>query len=62
MPANLKKMSGMHPDDEIAVTIENGRGAMPAWKNILNENQIWDVVNYIQSLSGSDKVKHDNSH
>lgn len=61
-PANLKKMSGMHTDGDFVWTIENGRGPMPAWKNILNESQIWDLVNYIQSLSGSDKAKHDHNH
>ena len=61
-PANLKKMSGMHPDGDLAWTIKNGKGTMPAWKNILNESQIWDAVNYIQSLSGPNKDKHDNSH
>jgi mono/diheme cytochrome c family protein len=61
-PANLKKMSGMHSDEEIAATIENGRGAMPAWKNILSESQIRDMVNYVQSLSGPDKVKRDHSY
>ena len=55
-------MSGMHSDDEFALTIENGRGSMPSWKNILDKTQIWDVVNYIQSLAGPDKNQHDNSH
>jgi len=54
-PADLKKMSGTHPDGDFAWKIENGRGVMPAWKNILNQNQIWDLVNYIQSLSDSEK-------
>jgi mono/diheme cytochrome c family protein len=61
-PANLKKMSGTHPDGDLAWKIENGRGPMPAWKNILSQDQIWDLVNYIQSLSASDKVRHDDSH
>lgn len=61
-PANLKKMSGTHSDGDFAWKIENGRGPMPAWKNILSENQIWDLVNYIQSLSGSSGVQHDDKH
>jgi mono/diheme cytochrome c family protein len=61
-PANLKKMSGTHPDGDLAWKIENGRGLMPAWRNILSQDQIWDLVNYIQSLSGSDEANHDNSH
>ena len=50
-PANLVMMSGMHPDGDFFWKISNGRDPMPAWKDILNENQIWDAVNYIQSLS-----------
>lgn len=61
-PANLKKMSGSHSDGNFAWKIENGREPMPAWKNILNKNQIWDLVNYIQSLSGSGKVQHNDGH
>jgi mono/diheme cytochrome c family protein len=61
-PANLKKMSGTHSDGEFAWKIENGRGPMPAWKNILSENQIWDIVNYIQSLSGPSMIQHDDKH
>jgi len=50
-PPNLRKMSGIHPDGDFAWKIANGRGAMPAWKNSLRKDQIWDVTNYIQSLS-----------
>jgi mono/diheme cytochrome c family protein len=50
-PANLRTMSGRHPDGDFAWKIANGRGEMPAWKSILGKNQIWDIVNYIQSLS-----------
>lgn len=50
-PANLKAMAGGHPDGDFAWKIANGRGAMPSWKNTLNENQIWDLVNYIQNLN-----------
>ncbi|MGR9101441.1 MAG: c-type cytochrome, partial [Gammaproteobacteria bacterium] len=50
-PTNLRKMSGKHADGELAWKIANGRGAMPGWKDVYSENQIWDMVNYIQSLS-----------
>ncbi len=50
-PANLRKMSGQHPDGDFAWKIANGRGAMPAWKRSLDENQIWDLTNFIQSMS-----------
>ena len=61
-PANLIKMSGIHSDSDFAWKIMNGRGSMPAWKNILSMDQIWDLVNYIQSLSNANSTKHNDSH
>jgi len=58
-PANLRKMSGQHPDGDFAWKIANGRGAMPAWKKTLGEDQIWDLTNYIQSLSVTEKSQDD---
>ena len=49
-PTNLVSMAGAHPDGDFAWKIANGRGQMPAWKTVLKENQIWDLVNYIQAL------------
>ena len=49
-PTNLTIMAGNHPDGDFEWKIANGRGGMPAWKTILNENQRWDLVNYIQAL------------
>lgn len=49
-PTNLASMAGMHPDGDFEWKIANGRGPMPAWKAVLNENQRWDLVNYIQAL------------
>lgn len=50
-PADLAAMAGQHPDGDFAWKIEHGRGAMPAWKGTLSEAQIWDTVNFIQSLA-----------
>ena len=36
-------------DGEIFWKISNGRGAMPPWKH-LPENDRWDLVNYIRTL------------
>ncbi len=55
-PTNLKAMSGGHPDGDFAWKIANGRGAMPAWKGLLKESQIWELVNYIQSLNPNGKM------
>ncbi len=49
-PTNLKAMAGGHPDGDFAWKIKTGRGEMPAWADELEENEIWDLVNYIQSL------------
>ena len=49
-PTNLREMVGQHSDGDFAWKIANGRGPMPAWKSVLQENQIWDLVNFIQSL------------
>lgn len=56
-PTNLKAMSGRHSDGDFAWKITNGRGAMPTWKFVLSENQIWDLVNFIQDLKNEKKTK-----
>ena len=49
-PSDLKAMSGGHEDGDFAWKIKNGRGDMPAWKDDLTTDEIWTLVNYIQSL------------
>ncbi len=49
-PANLTKMARMHTDGDFAWKIATGRGAMPAWNGVLSEDQIWEVVHFIQAL------------
>ena len=49
-PADLAVMAPMHPGGDFFWKIANGRGPMPAWKDTLDENQTWDLVNYIKSL------------
>src|SRR5712691_4186284 len=67
-PADLTEMAGEHSDGDFAWKIANGRGPMPAWKSVLQENQIWDLVNYIQTLGGHKKQtdtgygNHKNNH
>ena len=50
-PPNLALMAGHHPDGDLAWKISNGRGAMPGWQGVLSENDIWDLTNFIKSLS-----------
>ena len=49
-PANLAVRAGMHTDGDFAWKIANGRGVMPAFKDQLQENQIWELTHFIQSL------------
>jgi mono/diheme cytochrome c family protein len=44
-------MASHHADGDIAWKIENGRGAMPAWKGRLKEKDIWHLTNFIQAFS-----------
>lgn len=50
-PANLRVMAGQHPDGDFAYKIREGRGPMPAWKGILKDDQVWNLVNFIQALN-----------
>ncbi len=61
-PANLRVMSGTHPDGDFAYKIKQGRGAMPAWKDALNDKQVWHLVNFIQSLNENPVVTQQQDH
>jgi mono/diheme cytochrome c family protein len=49
-PTDLARMAGHHPDGDFAWKIETGRGDMPGFKKKLKADEIWDLVNFIQSL------------
>ena len=49
-PANLMERAGNHSDGDFAWKITNGRGSMPAFKDKLSENEIWQLTIFIQSL------------
>ncbi|MGW8194906.1 MAG: c-type cytochrome [Desulforhopalus sp.] len=63
-PANLQAMSGEHADGDLAWKIRTGKGSMPAWGDELKDDEVWHLVNFIQSLSKGDKNKenHQPSH
>lgn len=42
-----------HTDGDFFWKIQNGRDAMPSFKEDLSENDIWHVINYIKSLKKS---------
>ncbi len=48
---DLKRRLLTHTDGDFFWKIQNGRGDMPAFKEDLTEEQIWDVINYIRSES-----------
>ena len=45
------------PDGIIAYRIANGAEGMPAWKGVLAETEIWDLLNFIRSLNASAATK-----
>ncbi len=62
-PHDLVMAGHHHSAGNLAWKIANGRGQMPAWKGVLSENEIWDLVNFTQSLGGgADHHKHHHHH
>jgi copper resistance protein D len=45
------------PDGVIAYRIAYGAEGMPAWKSVLAQNEIWDLLNFIRSLKASAPAK-----
>ena len=48
--ANLQEMAGHHSDGDYHYKIRTGRGPMPHWENTISHENIWHLVNYLQSL------------
>jgi len=38
-------------DDQLLEVIRNGKGAMPAWKSILTDEQIHAALKHVRSLA-----------
>ena len=59
LPARPKDLSRLapppiFPDGVIAYRIANGKNLlMPAWNAMLSNNDVWDLINFIRSLSVS---------
>lgn len=57
-PATLAHTVWMLPDTYLFYRISEGgdfplfNSAMPAWKAILDDAEIWDVINYLRTLAG----------
>lgn len=48
--ANLRAMAGHHTDGDYHYKIRTGRGPMPHWEKTISHENIWHLVNYLQSL------------
>jgi mono/diheme cytochrome c family protein len=52
-PSDLKMMAATHPDGDLAWKISNGRNFMPPWGEVLDEETIWQLVNYLRNVIGA---------
>ncbi len=48
-PSNLVKRLANHNDGDFFWKIENGRGDMPSFEGVLEEKEIWDIINFIKT-------------
>jgi mono/diheme cytochrome c family protein len=53
-PANLLHLAGKKAEGEFAWKISEGRGDMPGFRKILSEEDIWHIVNFVQSLENEE--------
>jgi mono/diheme cytochrome c family protein len=53
-PANLLRIAGKKAEGEFAWKIAEGRGEMPAFRNKLSDDDIWNIVNFVQSLENEE--------
>lgn len=49
-PANLLRLAGKQSPGAFAWKIAEGRGAMPSFRNSLSQDEIWHLVNFVESL------------
>lgn len=49
---NLALTGGMKPAGMLYLYIKNGFGRMPAYGHAMTDDEIWQVVHYIESLNG----------
>lgn len=53
-PANLLKIAGKQSAGAFAWKIAEGRGDMPGFREELDMNQIWMLVNFVESLENEE--------
>ena len=49
-PANLSNMAKTFPNYYLVFQVNRGKGEMPKWEDVLSNQEVWDLSNYIQSL------------
>ena len=52
-PTDLVLSASHDSDGELAWKIAHGRGDMPPWNDVMDEQEIWDLVNYIKTIGGA---------
>ena len=50
-PANLTQFSKTHGEYQLLVQVTEGKGAMPAWKDLFTPSETSDLSQYVRSLS-----------
>lgn len=53
-PANLLRLSGKQEAGAFAWKIRQGRGEMPAYRDVLSETEVWQIVNFVASLENEE--------
>jgi mono/diheme cytochrome c family protein len=61
-PADLVAHAAHHSDGDYAWKIRTGNGPMPAFQEVLDESQVWDVVNYLRTLSSGTRSAGHHEH
>jgi mono/diheme cytochrome c family protein len=49
-PANLLRLAGKQSEGAFAWKIATGRGAMPGFSDTVSRDDIWHMVNFVESL------------
>jgi hypothetical protein len=52
-PPQLRHAARHYNDGELFYIIRKGRDPMPAWKDILSEDQMWNLINYLRFEIGA---------
>ena len=52
-PANLHHAARHYSDGELFYIIRKGRDPMPAWENVLTEEELWNLINYLRFQVGA---------